>query len=81
MKGILVADQTCELLLDPYNGKVHQTGRYFGDRLCFHSFFFKKILLLNATKFSGFYHQINLLNAVQSLIFAGQSTHATKATR
>ena len=25
-------DQTCELLLDPYNGKVHQTGRYFGDR-------------------------------------------------
>ena len=25
-------DRTCELLLDPYNGKVHQTGRYFGDR-------------------------------------------------
>ena len=45
MKEILVADQTCELLLDPYNGKVHQTGRYFGDRLCFHSFFFKKITL------------------------------------
>ena len=28
----MLTDQTCELLLDPYNGKVHQTGRYFGDR-------------------------------------------------
>ena len=65
MKEILVADQTCELLLDPYNGKVHQTGRYFGDRLCFHSFFFKKI------KVWWLYYQINLLNAVQSLILQG----------
>ena len=28
----LPADQTCALLVDPYNGKVHQTGRYYGDR-------------------------------------------------
>ena len=28
----MFVDQSCELLLDPYNGKVHQTGRYFGDR-------------------------------------------------
>ena len=25
-------DQTCAVLVDPYNGKVHQTGRYYGDR-------------------------------------------------
>jgi len=31
-QAIYDMDQTCELLLDPYNGKVHQTGRYFGDR-------------------------------------------------
>ena len=31
-KNTFFPDQTCELLLDPYNGKVHQTGRYFGDR-------------------------------------------------
>ena len=28
----MTADQSCALLVDPYNGKVHQTGRYYGDR-------------------------------------------------
>ena len=25
-------DHQCELLVDPHNGEVHQTGRYLGDR-------------------------------------------------
>ena len=25
-------DNQCDLLLDPVNGEVHQTGRYLGDR-------------------------------------------------
>ena len=24
--------KVCDLLLDPYHGAVHQTGRYYGDR-------------------------------------------------
>ena len=28
----VITGRSCELLLDPYHGKVHQTGRYFGDR-------------------------------------------------
>ena len=24
------SENSCALLVDPYNGKVHQTGRYFG---------------------------------------------------
>ena len=32
---LMLLDQTCELLLDPYNGRVHQTGHYFGDRAIF----------------------------------------------
>ena len=29
---LLFLDQQCDLLLDPVNGEVHQTGRYLGDR-------------------------------------------------
>ena len=29
---ILILDKQCDLLLDPVNGEVHQTGRYLGDR-------------------------------------------------
>ena len=28
----LLADKQCDLLMDPVHGKVHQTGRYLGDR-------------------------------------------------
>ena len=28
----LISDHQCDLLLDPVNGEVHQTGRYLGDR-------------------------------------------------
>ena len=27
-----ISDSQCDLLLDPVNGEVHQTGRYLGDR-------------------------------------------------
>ena len=27
-----ILDNQCDLLLDPVNGEVHQTGRYLGDR-------------------------------------------------